>query len=84
VLSTSPLRTVDRIQVVNTPWGVPFTADGSHAYVTNANDNTVSVIDTARGRVTDTIGLGSFTYTDAKTQFTAQPDLYRVRVNGGD
>jgi len=73
VLSTSNLRTVGRIPVGRTPWNTAFSSDGSSAYVTNSNDNTVSVIDTVRQRVTDTIGLGSFTYTDAKTTFT-QPN----------
>lgn len=49
------------------PHGVAVTPDGKHAYVTdtakayvsNANENTVSAIDTARGRVVKTIGLGS-------------------------
>lgn len=38
--------------------------------MTNANDNTVSVIDTGTGRVTATIPLGSGTTTDAKASFT--------------
>jgi YVTN family beta-propeller protein len=38
--------------------------------VTNANDNTVSVIDTASRRVTTTIPLGSGTTTDAEATFT--------------
>ena len=41
--------------------------------MTNANDDTVSVIDTATQRVTKTIPLGSFTYTDTVTTFT-QPN----------
>jgi phospholipase C len=49
---------------------VAFGPGGSSAYVTNANDNTVSVIDTARRRVTKTIGLGSGTTTDSKTTFS--------------
>jgi phospholipase C len=73
VLATNSLRTVGRIRVGNTPWNAAFSADGSTAYVTNSNDNTVSVIDTANQRVTETIPLGSFTYTDAKTTFT-QPN----------
>ena len=70
VVSTSSLRTVDRIGVGKTPWNTAFTADGSSAYVTNANDDTVSVIDTGARRVTKTIALGSGTTTDSKASFT--------------
>ena len=41
--------------------------------MTNANENTVSVINTATQRVTNKIPLGSFTYTDTVTTFT-QPN----------
>lgn len=47
-----------------------FTADGSSAHVTNANDDTVSVIDTRSRRVIRTIALGSGTTTDSVTSFT--------------
>ena len=70
VVSTSSLRTVDRIGIGKTPWNTAFTADGSSAYVTNANDDTVSVIDTGARRVTKTIALGSGTTTDSKASFT--------------
>jgi phospholipase C len=70
VVSTSSLRTVDRIGVGKTPWNTAFTADGSSAYVTNANDDTVSVIDTGSRRVIKTIALGSGTTTDSKASFT--------------
>jgi phospholipase C len=73
VLSTSSLRNLGRIGVGRTPWNTAFKSDGSSAYVTNANDNTVSVINTTTQRVTNTIPLGSFTYTDTVTTFT-QPN----------
>lgn len=38
--------------------------------MTNANDNTVSVIDTATQKVTDTIPLGSYTYTSSSPAAT--------------
>ena len=41
--------------------------------MSNSNDNTVSVINAATQRVTKTIPLRSFTYTDTKTTFT-QPN----------
>ena len=58
MLDTSSLRAVGRVAVGKTPWNTAFTADGSSAYVTNANDDTVSVIDTASPSVTTTIALG--------------------------
>jgi phospholipase C len=59
VLDAGTLRPRGSVRVGHSPWNTAFTADGSHAYVTNANDNTVSVIDVARGRVKDVIALGS-------------------------
>jgi len=44
--------------VGRTPWNTAFTADSATAYVTNANDDTVTVIDAATRRVTTTIALG--------------------------
>jgi YVTN family beta-propeller protein/VCBS repeat-containing protein len=43
------------IPVGDSPYGVALSPDGKHAYVTNRNDGTVSVIDTATNTVTDTI-----------------------------
>jgi YVTN family beta-propeller protein len=40
------------------PYGVAVTPDGSKVYVTNLNDNTVSVIDTAMNKVITTISVG--------------------------
>ncbi|WP_375491374.1 YncE family protein [uncultured Jatrophihabitans sp.] len=48
---------LDRIPVGARPWSVAFTQDGSAAYVTNANDDTVSVIDTRSRRVLKTISV---------------------------
>jgi YVTN family beta-propeller protein len=39
---------------------VAITPDGTHAFVTNQFDNTVSVIDTANNKVVATIPVGSF------------------------
>ncbi|MEU6221972.1 YncE family protein, partial [Streptomyces sp. NPDC047022] len=44
--------------VGNTPTRVAITPDGTHAYVTNQNSNTVSVIDTTTNTVTATIHVG--------------------------
>lgn len=40
------------------PYGVAVTPDGSKVYVTNLNDNAVSVIDTAMNKVITTISVG--------------------------
>ncbi len=47
-----------------------FTGDGASAYMTNANDDTVSVIDTATRNAVATIPLGCGKTTDAVTSFT--------------
>lgn len=46
------------VAVGSSPWSVAFTEDGSRAYVTNSNDDTVSVIDTKSQRVVGTISVG--------------------------
>ena len=73
--------------VGRTPWNTAFSADGSTAYVTNANDNTVSVLDTASRRVTNAIPLGSCTTADPSgmtkgtmfPQLNQHPDRDRAR-----
>ena len=47
------------IPVGNYPMGVAVTLDGKKVYVTNLNDNTVSVIDATKNKVTATIPVGS-------------------------
>jgi YVTN family beta-propeller protein len=46
-----------KITVGSFPEHIAFTADGSHAAVTNANDATVSIIDTASRTVTQTVSI---------------------------
>ncbi len=47
------------ITVGNAPLGVTITPDGTHVYVTNNGDDTVSVITTATGAVSATITVGN-------------------------
>ena len=49
----------DTITVGNGPVGVAVTPDGTHVYVANAAENTVSVIDTATGAVSASIPVGT-------------------------
>ena len=59
MIDTSGNTVSATIGVGGEPFGVAVTPDGSTVYVTNANDDTVSVIDTATNTVTKTIpGLG--------------------------
>jgi YVTN family beta-propeller protein len=55
----NPIKVIDTINVGDGPDGVAFSPDGSRAYVANAIDDTVSVIDTATGTVTGTIAVGN-------------------------
>jgi YVTN family beta-propeller protein len=50
---------VTTITVGLAPFGVAVTPDGKHAYVTNFNSNTVSVIDTASETVVATVAVGT-------------------------
>ncbi|BBX04840.1 hypothetical protein BST36_08775 [Mycolicibacterium moriokaense] len=49
---------VDTIDVGDTPFGVAVSPDSNTVYVTNSEDDTVSVIDAATNTVTATIGVG--------------------------
>ncbi|KAA9157588.1 phospholipase [Amycolatopsis acidicola] len=49
---------VERVSVGCSPWQVVFRPDGSFAYVSNANDDTVSVVDPGNGSVVATIPVG--------------------------
>ncbi|KRE27642.1 hypothetical protein ASG82_14760 [Mycobacterium sp. Soil538] len=53
-----PIKVIDTIEVGEAPDGVAFSPNGTRAYVANALDNTVSVIDTATNSVTATIAVG--------------------------
>jgi len=58
VIDTATGKVSARITVGHGPYGVAFTPDGTHAYVTNSADGTVSVIDTATGVVSPPVGVG--------------------------
>ncbi|WP_245814000.1 YncE family protein [Rhodococcus marinonascens] len=64
-----------------TPVGVAVTTpDGSHAYVTNGSDDSVSVIETAGNTVVDTVPVG-----DAPVGVAITPDGSHAYVaNGAD
>ena len=48
--------------VGDTPYGVAVSPEGTKAYVTNADSNTVSVINTTNNTVTATVPVGDFPY----------------------
>ena len=59
VIDTDPeANGVQHIPVGDRPRGIAISPDGREAYVANAGDNTVSVIDTATKEVVDTITVG--------------------------
>ncbi len=49
---------VDTIDVGDTPFGIAVSPDSTTVYVTNSEDDTVSVIDAATNTITATIGVG--------------------------
>jgi YVTN family beta-propeller protein len=57
-LSASANFVTARIPVGRNPRGIVLSPDGRHLFVANRMDDTISVIDTARSRVTSTIDLG--------------------------
>ena len=59
MIDTTSNTVAATIPVGSAPTGVAVTPDGSRVYVTNFQDNTVSVIATASNTVTATIPLGN-------------------------
>jgi YVTN family beta-propeller protein len=57
-LSASADYAVARISVGHNPRGALLSADGKRLYVANRLDDTLSVIDTAKNKVTSTVDLG--------------------------
>lgn len=55
----NPVKVIGTIEVGEAPDGVAFNQDGTRAYVANALDNTVSVINTGTGTVAGTIAVGN-------------------------
>ena len=49
---------VDTINVGDGPFGIAYNSNNHDVYVTNINDNTVSVIDSSTNSVVDTINVG--------------------------
>jgi len=58
VIDTASNTVTATIPVGTGASGVVFSPDGTHAYVTNFSDGTISVIDTATNAVTTTITVG--------------------------
>ena len=59
-LPASATTVVQTIGVGTTPWGV--SSDGTHVWVTNLNDDTVSELSASTGAVVQTIGVGTSPY----------------------
>ena len=66
--SIPDMQPIDAIQVGDNPNDMCLSADGTLLYVANANDNSVSVIDLAAGRVRET--LNAALYPDAPSGST--------------
>ncbi len=64
---TYPDTVIDTIPVGDGPVSVAVTPNGSHVYVTNYADDTVSVIQTSDNTVVDTISVGNGPYAIAVT-----------------
>ena len=61
MVDTATQNAVKKIKVGRRPRGIVFLPDGSRAFVTNENDATLSVIDTAKLEVVGTIPTGEGT-----------------------
>ena len=74
-----PDTVIDTISVGGAPWDMAVTPDGSHVYVCNSNDGTVSVIQTSNNTVIDTISVGDTPWGVAVT-----PDGSHVYVSNSN
>ena len=77
-IATDNLGQIGSVAVGNTPWRLAFSSDSSTAYVTNANDDTVSVIDVASGSVSATIALGGFEAPNNVTKNSTYAQLHHA------
>jgi YVTN family beta-propeller protein len=81
---------VTNISVGNSPYDVAFTPNGKTAYVTNSNDNTVSVIDVKTNSVTGSpitgfiSPLGINITPDGKTAYVSADQVVAVIAISGD
>jgi YVTN family beta-propeller protein len=60
VIDTATNNVTTNVIVGDGPLGIAVTSNGKSAYVTNAHNNTVSVINTSTNTVTATVPVGEF------------------------
>lgn len=58
MINTATNTVISTVAGLNAPGGIAVNPAGTKVYVTNRNDNTVSVIDTATNAVTTTVNVG--------------------------
>jgi len=76
---------VTHVAVGKAPEGIDASPDGSQVWVANRQDNTISVVDAAAGKVTATIATSAFIYRlrftpDGKYVLAMQPETGAVLV----
>ena len=76
ILHARTLRGSNSISVGRTPWNVEFSLDGSTAYVTNTNQDTVSIVSVARERQTGMITLPVFQVENLVTKSSTYSQLH--------
>lgn len=80
-IDTDSHAVVAKVKVGNHPAHVVLTSDGRYAYVTNAGDNSVSVVDVAARKAMGTIPVGEYPH-----GLRVSPDgkeVYVANLNGG-
>jgi YVTN family beta-propeller protein len=85
VYNTATRQPVGLIRGLGEPRSVAVSPDGQTLYVTDTNDNAVSVISAATGKVTRTIGVGQLPWqivvsADGKAVYVADADSNAVSV----
>ena len=78
MIDTATNTVIATVPVGDYPVGVAVTPDGTRAYVTNCDADTVSVIDTATNTVIATIPVG-----DRPGDVAVSPDGTRAYVTNG-
>ena len=82
VIDAASLTVVQTIDVGLHPTGMALAPAGNRLYVTNANSDTISVIDTGSDRVVDTLHVGNAEWRGPDVILGSSPNAVAVSPNG--
>lgn len=83
LIDTATNKIVSKITVGNEPSDIAISPDGRTAYIANTSDNTISVVDTATGTVSQIILLNSLNAAGNPSALSITPDGTQLYVTFG-